>query len=97
MCCQTICRSCWYFFQANGAINTVAKNHRKKDSITGGMVVAAVLAIIKLPDQIMAAAMAKPIPIIEFLFIGDAIKLFGNEADCNLQLIFNFSRRNPKK
>lgn len=56
------------------------------------MVVAAVLATIKLPDHIMAAAIARPTPIIVFLFIDDAIKMCSAaklmyKYGCNLQLI----------
>ena len=53
------------------------------------MVAAAVLATIKFPDQIIAAAMAKPIPITVFLLIDSAIKIV--RAVCVFKIWLQFA------
>jgi hypothetical protein len=51
---------------ANGISITVAIDQRKKAKVTGGISLITALATIKLPDQIIQARIAKPIPIYVF-------------------------------
>jgi hypothetical protein len=62
-------------FQAIGAIIKVAKNQRKKASITGGTIGEMLRAIIKLPDHITAANIANPTPVTVLLFLLNVITL----------------------
>ena len=53
---------------AKGIIINEAVDHRKKARLTGGTCLETPRAITKLPDQINTAKIARPIPVIVFLF-----------------------------